>query len=390
MPLTNIEIKNAHPKDKEYVMSDGAGLVVLIKPNGSKLWRYRYSRDGRKQKLSLGSYPELSLAQARVKAADARAKLAQGINPVDERREKREASKVVNSFEGVCLEWQATRQTTWSESYADDMKRLFERNVFPVLGKRPIADIEPLELLNLLKEIEARGANEMATKVRRRCGEVYSYAIVTGRARYNPARDLATAMQRFQRGHYPSLEASELPDFLASLANTTGNIMVNLALRLLMLTGLRPGELRQGEWREVDFENALWEIPAKRMKARRPHVVPLSKQTIELLRSVYAISGNYGLMFPGRNDVARPMSDMAMNQLIKRCGYGEKLTGHGFRHMMSTILHEKGYNSAWIELQLAHVDRNTIRGTYNRAKYLEGRKEMMQWYADYIYNLKTD
>lgn len=384
MALTNIEIKNAQPKDKEYVMSDGAGLVVLIKPNGSKLWRYRYSRDGRKQKLSLGSYPELSLAQARVKAADARAKLAQGISPVDERRKKREASKVVNSFEGVCLEWQATRQATWSESYADDMKRLFERNVFPVLGKRPIADIEPLELLNLLKEIEARGANEMATKVRRRCGEVYSYAIVTGRAKYNPARDLATAMQRFQRGHYPSLEASELPGFLASLENTTGNIMVNLALRLLMLTGLRPGELRQGEWREVDFDNALWEIPAERMKARRPHVIPLSKQAIDLLRSVYAISGSYGLMFPGRNDVARPMSDMAINQLIKRCGYGEKLTGHGFRHMMSTILHEKGFNSAWIELQLAHVDRNTIRGTYNRAQYLEGRREMMQWYADYI------
>lgn len=387
MPLTNIEIKNAQPKDKEYVMSDGAGLVMLIKPNGSKLWRYRYSHDGKKQKLSLGSYPELSLAQARVKAAEARAKLAQGISPVDERREKREASKIVNSFEGVCLEWQATRQATWSENYASEVKRLFERVVFPVLGKRPIGEIEPLELLHLLKEIEARGANEMATKVRRRCGEVYSYAIVTGRAKYNPARDLATAMQRFQRGHYPSLDATELPEFLTALERTSGNIMVNFALRLLMLTGLRPGELRQGEWREVDFDNALWEIPAERMKARRPHLVPLSKQAIELLRSVYAISGNYGLMFPGRNDVTRPMSDMAMNQLIKRCGYGEKLTGHGFRHMMSTILHEKGYNSAWIELQLAHVDRNTIRGTYNRAQYLEGRRNMMQWYADYIGNL---
>lgn len=262
--------------------------------------------------------------------------------------------------------------------------------MFPVLGKRPIGEIEPLELLELLRKIEDRGANELATKVRRRCGEVYAYAIVTGRAKYNPARDLATAMQRFQRGHYPSLDASELPAFLTALGTTTGNIMVNLAVRLLMLTGLRPGELRKGEWSEVDFDNALWEIPAERMKARRPHLVPLSTQAIELLRSVQAVSGNYGLMFPGRNDVSRPMSDMAMNQLIKRCGYGDKLTGHGFRHMMSTILHEHGFNSAWIELQLAHVDQNTIRGTYNRAQYLEGRRKMMQWYTDYISKALTN
>ncbi|WP_313114072.1 phage integrase central domain-containing protein [Pseudescherichia sp.] len=384
MPLTNIEIKNAQPKDWEYIMSDSGGLVILIKPSGAKLWRYRYSINAKKQKLSLGSYPEISLSQARIRAADARAKVAQGISPVTERREKKQASKITNSFEGVCLEWQATRRATWSDIYAADTKRLFERDVFPVLGKRPIGDIQPLELLELLRKIADRGANELATKVRRRCGEVYAYAIVTGRAKYNPARDLATAMQRFQRGHYLSLDASELPAFLTALDTTTGNIMVNLAVRLLMLTGLRPGELRKGEWREVDFDNAIWEIPAERMKARRPHLVPLSKQAIELLRSVYAISGNYGLMFPGRNDVTRPMSNMAMNQLIKRCGYGDKLTGHGFRHMMSTILHEQGFNSAWIELQLAHVDQNTIRGTYNRAQYIDGRREMMQWYANHI------
>lgn len=191
-------------------------------------------------------------------------------------------------------------------------------------------------------------------------------------------------MQRYHKGHYRTLKPDELPGFLSALDNTSGNLMVRFAVRLLMLTGLRPGELRQGEWQEVDFDNAVWEIPAERMKARRPHIVPLSSQAIELLRSVHAISGGYKLIFPGRNDNNRSMSNMAMNQFIKRCGYGEKLTGHGFRHMMSTILHEKGYNSAWIELQLAHVDRNTIRGTYNRALYLEGRREMLQWYADHI------
>ncbi|MDO8234451.1 site-specific integrase [Citrobacter werkmanii] len=257
------------------------------------------------------------------------------------------------------------------------------------MGSRSIGDIQPLELLDLLRKIEDRGANELATKVRRRCGEVYAYAIVTGRTKYNPARDLATAMQRFQRGHYASLDTTELPAFLTALETTTGNIMVNLAVRLLMLTGLRPGELRKGEWKEIDLDNALWEIPSERMKARRPHLVPLSEQAIELLRSVKAISGNYGLMFPGRNDVTRPMSDMAMNQLIKQCGYGEKLTGHGFRHMMSTTLHEKDFNSAWIELQLAHADKNTIRGTYNRAQYIDRRREMMQWYADHILHKAT-
>lgn len=390
MPLTNIEIKNALPREKEYVMSDGGGLVILIKPSGSKLWRFRYSRDGRKQKLSLGTYPEVTLASARAKAADARGQLSKGVSPVDERKKERQARKTDSSFEGIAIEWQATRAATWSPSYAEDTKRLFERNVFPVIGKRPIAQIEPLELIGMLRKIEARGANELASKVRRRCGEVFSFAIVTGRAKYNPSRDLATAMQRFQRGHFPSLEENELAGFLRALGDTSASVVVNAAVWLLMLTGVRPGELRQAEWQEIDLDNAIWEIPAERMEARRPHVVPLSLQAIELFRRIQVINGRYKLVFAGRNDVNRPMSDMAMNQLIRRCGYGKKLTGHGFRHLMSTILHEHGYNTAWIELQLAHVDRNTIRGTYNRALYMEGRREMLQWYADHIDHLTAE
>lgn len=387
MALTNIEIKNASPTNSDYTLSDGSGLFIIIKPSGSKLWRFRYRRDGKLRRLSLGAYPEVTLAMARSKAADARGKLAKGISPVDERREEKQASKVINSFEGVCIEWQATRAATWSEGYAEDTRRLFERNVFPVLGKRNIAQIEPLELLELLRKIEERGANELATKIRRRTGEVFSYAIVTGRAKYNPSRDLATAMNRFQRGHYASLEENELAGFLHALSATSGNLIVNSATQLLMLTGVRPGELRKAEWQEIDLDNALWEIPAERMKARRPHLVPLSRQSVEILKAIQSINGQYKLVFAGRNDVNRPMSDMAINQMIKRSGYGEKLTGHGFRHTMSTILHEKGYNSAWIELQLAHVDSNTIRGTYNRAQYLEGRREMLQWYADHIDSL---
>lgn len=389
MALTNIEIKNAQPKEKEYQLSDGAGLALLIKPNGAKLWRYRFSRGGKAQKLSLGAYPDITLSQARILAADSRAKLARGVNPVSERKEERLAAKSTNTFEAVAVEWQQARSVTWSEGYVEDTKRLFERNVFPLIGDRPISQIEPLELLEVIRKIEKRGANELATKVRRRCGEVFSFAIVTGRAKYNPAPDLAGAMSRFQRGHYLSLPASELGGFLCALSTTTGSPLVNAAVRLLMLTGVRPGELRQAEWKEIDLEAALWEIPPERMKARRPHMVPLSKQAVELFKIIQSVTGRYELVFAGRNDIRRPMSDMSMNQLIKRSGYGEKLTGHGFRHTMSTILHEQGYNTAWIEMQLAHVDRNTIRGTYNRAQYLDGRREMLQWYANHIDQLAT-
>ncbi|MFK3660146.1 tyrosine-type recombinase/integrase [Scandinavium sp. NPDC088450] len=389
MSLTNAQIKNAPVKDREYLIADGAGLSILIKPNGAKLWRFRYSLFGKKQKLSIGSYPEITLSQARVKAADARAKVAQGISPVDERQKETKASNSASSFEAVCLEWQGVRSATWAANYALGVKRLFKNHVFPVIGKRPIAKIEPMELLELLKRIEAKGAKTVAENVRGRCSEVFAYAIITGKAKYNPARDLAGALQRFRKGHFASLDVAELKGFLHVLENSRGSVLTISLIKLMMLTGLRPTEAREGAWSEIDIDAALWRIPAERMKANRPHIVPLSRQAIELLKTLKSMNGGYGHLFPNRRDLTRAMAPGVVSSLIADCGYGGKTTGHGFRHTMSTALHEKGYDSAWVELQLAHADKNTIRSTYNHAQYLDGRREMLQWYADYIDELKS-
>ena len=241
-----------------------------------------------------------------------------------------------------------------------------------------------MELLAVLSKIEARGATEKVRKVRQRCGEVWKYAVVTGRAEYNPAPDLASAVSPHEKEHYAFLTQDELPEFLRTLNAYAGSVLVKIAMQLLILTGVRPGELRQAEWQELKKKKKVWNVPAERMKMRRPHLVPLSSQAIDLLNQLKPITGAGALLFPGRNNPKKPMSDMALTVLVRRIGYAGRVTGHGFRHTMSTILHEQGFNSAWIELQLAHVDKNSIRGTYNHAQYLEGRREMMQWYGDFI------
>jgi integrase len=225
-------------------------------------------------------------------------------------------------------------------------------------------------------------------KVRQRCGEVFRYAIITGRAEYNPAPDLASALTPPKKQHFPFLTAQELPYFLTDLAGYTGSIITKTATRIIMLTGVRTQELRFARWQDIDLDKGMWNIPPEVMKMKRPHVVPLSTQVVDLFTSLRPITGAYPLVFIGRNDHRKPISKESVNQVIELLGYKGRLTGHGFRHTMSTILHEQGYNSAWIETQLAHVDKNSIRGTYNHAKYLDGRREMLQWYADYMDNLE--
>lgn len=216
---------------------------------------------------------------------------------------------------------------------------------------------------------------------------MFTYAIVTGRAEINPVADLASALATPKPQHFPHLLADELPAFLQALENYSGSPITRLATRILMLTGVRTIELRLAEWKEFDLDKGIWEVPKERMKMRRPHMVPLSTQVVEALREIQAATGRFSLVFPGRNDITKPMSEASINQVLKRIGYHGKATGHGFRHTMSTILHEQGFNTAWIEMQLAHVDKNSIRGTYNHAQYLENRREMMQWYADHIDSL---
>lgn len=386
MLLTDVQIRRAKAQDKPYTLNDGSGLSLLIDTNGGKGWRFRYRFAGKAKMISFGVYGEVSLAEARKKRDEARNQLANGINPSDARR----ANKVAlahtnnNTFEAIAREWHSSKLPTWSTDYANYVMRAFENNVFPYIGKRPIDQIAPLELLTVLQKIEKRGALELTSKVRRRCGEVFRYAVVTGRATYNPAPDLASALNKPKNGHYPFLTESELPEFMLALNNYQGSKLTKYATQLLILTGVRTIELRAAEWSEFDFENALWEVPKERMKKRRPHLVPLSTQALEILEKLKVLTGRYTLLFPGRNDVRKPMSEASINKVIKMLGYHGRATGHGFRHTMSTILHEHGFESAWIETQLAHVDKNSIRGTYNHAQYLEGRRKMLQWYALFL------
>ena len=390
MPLNARQIETAKPQDKEYKLTDGAGLYLLIKPNGAKYWRLKYRVAGKEKKLSIGVYPDISLAEARLKREEARKIVASGGDPSEQKQVERQAKKINidNTFKAIALEWHEYKRPNWSKGYAEDLMEAFENDIFPDIGKRPVAEIKPLEMLTSLRKLEKRGVLDKLRKIRQACNQVFRYAIVTGRAENNPASELASALPPPKATHYPHLLPDELPDFLRALSTYSGSKVTQLATRILMLTGVRTIELRQAEWKEFDFEKGLWEVPKERMKMRRPHLVPLSNQVIDALQQLYAVTGPYNLVFPGRNDITKPMSEASINQVLKRIGYHGKATGHGFRHTMSTILHEQGYNTAWIELQLAHVDKNTIRGTYNHAQYLEQRRGMLQWYGDFIDGLE--
>ncbi len=390
MPLNARQIDTAKPKEKEYKLTDGGGLYLLVKPNGAKYWRFKYRVLGKEKKLSIGVYPDISLADARLKREEARKIVALGGDPSEEKKAEKLAQKanVENTFKAIALEWHEYKRPNWSKGYAEDLMEAFENDIFPYVGNRPVAEIKPLEMLEALRKLEARGVLDKMRKIRQACNQTFRYAIVTGRAENNPVSELAGALAVQKHQHYPYLLAAELPEYLQSLSAYSGSSVTRIATRLLMLTGVRTIELRAAEWTEFNLDKGLWEVPIIRMKMRRPHLVPLSEQVLELLLQLHAITGRFKLVFPGRNDSLKPMSEASINQVIKRIGYHGRATGHGFRHTMSTILHEQGFNTAWIETQLAHVDKNSIRGTYNYAQYLDGRREMLQWYADYMDSLE--
>lgn len=392
MKLNARQVDAAKPREKAYKLADGAGLYLEVVPSGSRYWRMKYRFNGKEKRMAFGVYPAVSLAQARALRDEAKKKLAEGIDPSFAKKEEKLVRDVQfnNTFQAVALEWHGTKVARWSEGYASDIIEAFNKDIFPYIGQQPVNEIKPLVLLNVLRRMESRGATEKAKKVRQRCSEVFRYAIVTGRAEYNPAADLTSAMSGHESKHYPFLTVEELPDFFKALSSYTGSPLVVLAARLLILTGVRTGELRGAFWSEFDLEKAVWEIPAERMKMKRPHLVPLSTQALEIVQQLKVMTGQYPLVLPGRNDPRKTMSEASINQVFKRIGYTGKVTGHGFRHTMSTILHEEGFNTAWIETQLAHVDKNAIRGTYNHALYLEGRRKMMQWYGDNIDKLEHD
>ncbi|WP_273827778.1 tyrosine-type recombinase/integrase [Providencia rettgeri] len=390
MKLKASQVAASRPMVTPYKMADGGGLYLEVNTNGSKAWRMKYRFGGKEKRLSFGMYPLVSLADARKKRDEAKKLLVDGIDPAETKKIEKMAQKMgmKNSFESIAREWHKSKADRWSLRYREEIIDTFEKDIFPYIGKRPIAEIKPLELLETLRKMEKRGALEKMRKVRQRCGEVYRYAIITGRAEYNPAPDLASALTPPKKQHFPFLTAEELPYFLKDLAGYTGSVITKTATKIILLTAVRTQELRFARWQDIDLEKGIWEIPAEVMKMKRPHVVPLSKQVIELFNSLKPLSGHYELVFIGRNDHRKPISKESVNQVIELLGYKGRLTGHGFRHTMSTILHETGFNSTWIETQLAHIDKNAIRGTYNHAQYMDGRRELMQWYADYMDELE--
>ncbi|HBT3878566.1 TPA: tyrosine-type recombinase/integrase [Klebsiella pneumoniae] len=391
MKLTARQVDTSKPKDKPYKLSDGGGLYLLVNPNGSRYWRLKYRIAGKEKLLALGVYPDITLAEARQKRADAKKVLAAGGDPGQEKQEEKQAKEqaVANSFERLAMEWHSHKSTSWSEGYAEHLLMYLKKDIFPFIGQKAITDISQVEMLNVLRKMEQRGVLDKLKKTRQACRQIFTYAIITGRAEHNPVSDLAGALKSPKQQHYPHLLVDQIPDFLRALSEYSGSTITRNATRLLMLTGLRTIELRASEWVDIDFDKGVWNIPAERMKMRRPHLVPLSSQVRELLKEIHQLTGRGKYVFPGRNDAGKSMSEASINQVIKRIGYDGQATGHGFRHTMSTILHEQGFNTAWIETQLAHVDKNSIRGTYNHAQYLDGRREMLQWYADYMQALEN-
>ncbi|WP_105653551.1 tyrosine-type recombinase/integrase [Cronobacter malonaticus] len=379
--LTVKQIDAAKPKDKPYRISDGNGLYVYIPASGKKVWQLRYQFEGKEKIHTVGKYPEIGPAEARNIAFEVKRDLAIGLNPA---AKKKQQDKIPDTFGSIYEEWYKHKRQVWSEGYAVELQRMFEADILPYIGKMTMDDIEPMTLLKVLRRFEDRGAMERANKARRRCGEVFRYAVVTGRAKYNPAPDLADAMKGYRKKNFPFLPAEQIPAFNRALAGYSGSVVSKIATQVLQYTAMRTKELRSMQWANVDFENRIITIDAEVMKNRKQHLVPMSRQVYDLLRQLQPITSISDFVFAGRNDKKKSISENAVLLVIRQIGYEGLASGHGFRHQFSTILNEHGWPHDAIERQLAHVDRNNIRGIYNHAQYLEKRKEMMQWWADYI------
>jgi integrase len=368
-------------------LSDDRGLQLWIYADGRKYWRLRYWVAGKEKSLSLGVYPEVSLRQARTRRDAERQRLAAGLDPSAERRADKLRAKLAaeNSFEAVAREWYGKQVHTWVAHHAADVLRRLEHNIFPTLGARPIAQIEAPELLAAVRKIEERGAYDLAHRVLQVCGQVFRYGIATGRCTRDLAADLRGALTPHIKKNQAAVRPEELPELLRAIAtyDKLGERQTLLALQLMVLTFVRTGELIGALWSEIDLEAGLWIIPAERMKAGTEHLVPLARQAVAILQELKALGGGSRFVFPGRNR-DKPISNNTMLFALYRLGYKGKMTGHGFRAVASTVLNEQGWRADVIERQLAHSERNEVRGAYNRAEYLAERARMMKAWADHV------
>lgn len=385
--LTDAKLRKLRGKLKPYKLADRDGLYVSVQPNGARWWRFDYRHVGKRKTLSLGVYDDVTLASARERLRDARRLLADGVDPSEARRTvKREKLRAsANTFQAVAEEWLSKHRVKLAPATVTKIEWLFKNYAFPSIGSRVISTIEPPDILDFLRKIEKLGRIETTHRTKQICGQVFRYAIATGRAIRDPSADLRGALTPVVKRHHAAVTSPvEIGRLLAAIESFQGSFPVWQALRLAPLLFVRPGELRKAEWTEIDLNAALWRIPAEKMKARRAHLVPLSTQAVALLRDLQPLTGEGRFVFPSiRTNDKRPMSDNTLNAALRRLGYtSEQQTAHGFRTIASTRLNEMGWRSDVIEKQLAHEDRDSVRRAYNRAEHLEDRRQMLQVWAD--------
>ncbi len=370
------------------------GLYLWVMPNGSKYWRFSYMYDGKQKTQALGVYPEVTLKQAREKRAEVRSLLEEGKDPAIERKKEKATRRIDsgNTFKAVAIEWYENRKNIWKPRYAAEIITRLENDIFPTLGNIPVKEITPPLLLSVIRDIEKRGAVELAKRQLQKCGEIFRYAIATGRLTWDPSRDIGDALKPVKKDHFASIEVEELPAFLKELNSNRARLYPTTlnAVRLILLTFVRTSELINATWEEIDFDKKQWVIPAERMKMGKEHIVPLAKQALEILRDQQEISGHREHIFPSPNKPRQPISNNTILGALKRMGYQGRMTGHGFRALaMSAIKQELGWRHEVVDRQLAHTPKNKIDKAYDRALFLEDRKKMMQEWADYIDSISS-
>ncbi len=389
--LSDIQCRNAKPKDKSYKIFDGGGLYLEVLPTGRKLWRLKYYFLGKEKRISLGAYPLVTLGEARYAREDAKKLLFESIDPSTAKKDKKliATRNVENTFKVIALEWFEIQKDNWSVGYGQKIMRIMEMNLFPFIGNSPIADIKPPDLLDCLKKIEKRGALDIAARTKQTAAMIFRYGIQTGKCEWNAADNLTGALKTKRTEHYSALDEKQLPAFISALKENSARIFdrTRRAVWFSLYTFQRPGEIRQAEWSEINWEKKEWHVAAAKMKMRRDHIVPLSDQAIEILKAQKDETGhlNTNWVFPSQVRPRNPMSDGTVNKAIKNLGFGDKTKAHGFRALARTLIREKlRYDSEIIEKQLAHKTRNPLGEAYDRTQFLEDRVKMMQDWADYI------
>jgi integrase len=393
MPLSDTAIRKIKPKLKLYRVADSGGLCMEVSPSGGKLWRFKYRFDRKQKMIALGAYPAVSLSGARDRRDQARKLLADGIDPSEQRKVEKAARKALtaNTFEAIAREWIEKRKSGWSESHLNKTTTRLSSNAYPWIGSKPIAELTAPDILAVLRRIEGRGTIDTAHRVGQACGQVFRYAVATGRATRDPTGDLRGALPTVKQEHFASItEPTAVGELLRAIEGFKGTFIVQCALKLAPMLFVRPGELRQARWQQMDLKNGEWKYLATKTKTE--HLVPLASQAVAILRELNALTGHTAFVFPGARSNGRAMSDAAVNAALRRMGYNTRteITGHGFRAMARTILHEVlGIAPEVIEHQLAHRVPDALGTAYNRTKFLPERRKMMQTWADYLDKLKV-